>query len=145
MINKYNDGLFENIILILLERLSSIMLKKKQLDYFRNLLNERLDELLSEAKETVSGMSGQKENMPDPADRASLESDRNFTLRIRDRERKLIGKIKDALQRIEDGTYGICESCEEEISDERLRARPVTTLCIECKKKQEDEEKMRGV
>jgi DnaK suppressor protein len=121
------------------------MLKKKQLDYFKNLLNERLDDLLTEANKTVSGMSGLKENMPDPADRATLESDRNFTLRIRDRERKLIGKIKEALQRIEDGTYGICESCEEEISDERLKARPVTTLCIECKKKQEDEEKMRGI
>ncbi|MFC1866913.1 RNA polymerase-binding protein DksA [Thermodesulfobacteriota bacterium] len=121
------------------------MLKKKQLKYFKNLLNERLDELLSEANRTVSGMSDLKENMPDPADRASLESDRNFTLRIRDRERKLIGKIKDALERIEDGTYGICESCEEEISDERLKARPVTTLCIECKKSQENEEKIKGI
>ena len=98
-----------------------------------------------EANKTVTGMSGLKENMPDPTDRATLESDRNFTLRIRDRERKLIGKIKDALERIENGTYGICESCEEEISDKRLRARPVTTLCIKCKKKQEDEERMRGI
>ena len=98
-----------------------------------------------EANRTVSGMSGTKENMPDPTDRATLESDRNFTLRIRDRERKLIGKIKDALERIENGTYGICESCEGEISDERLKARPVTTLCIKCKQKQEDEERMRGV
>ena len=98
-----------------------------------------------EANKTVTGMSGLKENMPDPTDRATLESDRNFTLRIRDRERKLIGKIKDALERIENGTYGICESCEEEISDKRLRARPVTTLCIKCKKKQEDEERMKGI
>ena len=121
------------------------MLKKSQLKYFKNLLNEKLDELLMEANKTVTGMSGLKENMPDPTDRATLESDRNFTLRIRDRERKLIGKIKDALERIENGTYGICESCEEEISDKRLRARPVTTLCIKCKKKQEDEERMRGI
>jgi DnaK suppressor protein len=90
-------------------------------------------------------MSDLKENMPDPTDRATLESDRNFTLRIRDRERKLIGKIKDALERIENGTYGICESCEEDISDERLKARPVTTLCIACKQKQEDEEKIKGI
>lgn len=122
-----------------------IMLTKKQLDYFKNLLNEKLETLLNEANKTVSGMSNMKENMPDPADRATLESDRNFTLRIRDRERKLIGKIKDALERIEDGTYGICESCHEEISEKRLKARPVTTLCIECKKKQEDEEKMKGI
>ena len=122
-----------------------VMLKKKQLKYFKDLLNERLDDLLLEANKTVSGMSEFKENMPDPADRATLQTDRDFTLRIRDRERKLIGKIKEALQRIEDGTYGICDSCEEEISDERLKARPVTTLCIECKKKQEDEEKVRGI
>lgn len=121
------------------------MLKKKQLKYFKNLLNERLDELLSEAYRTVNGMSNLNENMPDPADRATLESDRNFTLRIRDRERRLIGKIKEALARIEDGTYGICEICEEDISDERLKARPVTTLCIECKTRQEDEEKIKGI
>jgi DnaK suppressor protein len=121
------------------------MLTKKKLEYFRNLLNKRLDNLLQEANRTVSGMSDLKGNLPDPADRATLESDRNFTLRIRDRERKLIGKIKDALERIENGTYGICESCEEEISEKRLKARPVTTLCIDCKKKQEDEEKLKGL
>ena len=98
------------------------MLKKKQLDYFKDLLNERLDSLLAEANRTVSGMSDMKENMPDPADRATLESDRNFTLRIRDRERKLIGKIKEAIERIENGVYGICESCEEQISEQRLKA-----------------------
>ena len=122
------------------------MLNKKQLQYFKNLLNKRLDDLLSEANKTVSGMSSNlKDNLPDPADRATLESDRNFTLRIRDRERKLIGKIKDALERIENGTYGICDSCEEEISEQRLKARPVTTLCIDCKKKQEDEERIKGI
>jgi len=121
------------------------MLKKKQLKFFKNLLNEKLEELLKEANRTVSGMSVDKENTPDPTDRATLEADRNFTLRIRDRERKLIGKIKDALERIDQGTYGICESCGEDISDERLKARPVTTLCIECKKKQEDEEKIKGI
>ena len=120
------------------------MLKKKQLEDFKNLLNEKLDNLLDEANKTVSGMSNPNENLPDPADRATLESDRNFTLRIRDRERKLIGKIKEALERIENGTYGICESCQEEISHNRLMARPVTTLCIDCKKRQEDEEKIKG-
>jgi DnaK suppressor protein len=73
-----------------------------------------------------------------------LESDRNFLLRIRDRERKLISKIQDALARIDDGTYGICEVCGEDISSERLKARPVTTLCINCKKRQEAQEKARG-
>ncbi len=120
------------------------MLSKKQQEYFRELLNQRLNDLLDEANKTVSGMTDNRENFPDPTDRATLESDRNFTLRIRDRERRLIGKINDALERLENGTFGICEECENEISEERLMARPVTTLCIECKKKQENEEKLRG-
>ena len=101
------------------------MLTKKKIKYFEKLLNQRLDELLNEANKTVSGMTADKENLPDPADRASLESNRNFTLRIRDRERKLIGKIKEALERIEVGTYGICEECEEEISEARLIILPL--------------------
>jgi len=89
-------------------------------------------------------MTDMKDNFPDPTDRASMESDRNFTLRIRDRERKLIAKIREALERIEDGTFGHCEMCDDEISIERLKARPVTTLCIECKRRQEAQEKARG-
>jgi len=121
------------------------MLKKKQLEAFRSQLNERLGTLLDEASKTVTVMSDDGENLPDPADRATLESDRNCELRIRDRERKLIGKIKEAIERIENGTFGICEECEEEISEKRLKARPVTTLCIECKKKQENEERLKGL
>jgi len=120
-------------------------MKKKDLDYFKKLLNHQLEELLSQADDTVSGMTAPKENFPDPTDRASLEADRNFTLRIRDRERKLIGKIKDALERIDNGTYGICEECEEEISEARLKARPITTLCIECKREEEIAKKARGL
>nr|HID60196.1 RNA polymerase-binding protein DksA [Desulfobacterales bacterium] len=115
------------------------------LEYFKKLLTERLDTLLARAEQTVSGMSDQKENFPDPTDRASLESDRNFMLRIRDRERKLIMKIEEALERIEDGTYGICENCGEEISIKRLKVRPVTTLCIKCKTKEEEMEKVLGI
>jgi DnaK suppressor protein len=77
----------------------------------------------------------------DPTDRATLESDRAFLLRIRDRERKLLGKIDAAVARIEDGTYGRCEECGEEIGIERLKARPVTTLCIACKSAQEARER----
>jgi len=120
------------------------MLSKQKLEQFRKLLNERLGELLDEANKTVSGMTDFDDNLPDPADRAALESDRNFELRIRDRERKLIGKIKEALERIDGGGYGICEVCGEEISEARLKARPVTTLCIECKRKQEMVEKLKG-
>ena len=121
------------------------MLSKKKLEYFRELLNQRMSEILDEANRTVTGMTSGEENLPDPTDRATLESDRNFTLRIRDRERKLLGKIKEAMERIENGTYGICESCGEQISEARLQARPVTTLCIECKTSQEQDEKVKGI
>ncbi len=117
------------------------MLIEEKTEYYKNLLTQRLDELLAEANGTVNGMTGLSDRFPDPTDRASLESDRNFTLRIRDREGKLIDKINEALDRIENGNYGICEKCEEKISEGRLRARPVTTLCIECKREQEIAEK----
>ncbi|MCU0601464.1 MAG: RNA polymerase-binding protein DksA [Desulfobacterales bacterium] len=120
-------------------------MKKKDLDFFKKYLENRLQELLSQADDTVSGMTSANENFPDPTDRASLEADRNFLLRIRDRESKLIKKIKQALDRIENGTYGICESCGEEISVKRLKARPVTTQCIECKAKEEALEKALGI
>jgi len=120
-------------------------LDQKQLDYFKKLLNDRIAELLGQADATVINMIDPGDNFPDPADRASLESDRSFMLRIRDRERKLINKIREALQRIEDGTFGICENCGEEIELKRMEARPVTTLCITCKTRQEMSEKSRGL
>ena len=121
------------------------MLSEEKREFFRELLSKRLDELLSGANKTVSEMTDHGDNFPDPTDRASMEPDRNFELRIRDRERRLISKIREALMRIENGTYGICEECEEDISEERLKARPVTTLCIDCKKSQENEEKIKGL
>ena len=121
-------------------------MRERELKHFQGLLQEQLDQLLKEADRTVDGMTDAKaENFPDPTDRAALESNRNFTLRIRDRERKLIVKIKEALGRIDDGSYGLCEECGEKIGRERLEARPVTTLCIECKSMQEvRERKLRG-
>ncbi len=120
-------------------------MKDKDLKYFKDLLTKRLEELLSQANDTVSDMHTPKGNFPDPTDRATYESDRNFELRIRDREHKLIKKVKKALDRIEDGSFGICERCGGEISIKRLKARPVTTLCIECKKKEEALEKALGL
>ncbi len=120
-------------------------MNKKNIEFFRELLTNRLEDLLSQADDTVSGMTTPKENFPDPTDRASLESDRNFMLRIRDRESKLIKKIKKALARIENGTFGICEKCGEGISKKRLDARPVTTQCIDCKTKEEAFEKALGL
>ncbi|MGC1402667.1 MAG: RNA polymerase-binding protein DksA [Thermodesulfobacteriota bacterium] len=116
----------------------------KKLSFFKKLLHEQRNALILEAQKTVSGMTDSKENFPDPTDRASLESDRNFMLRIRGRERKLILKIEEALERIEDGSFGTCEKCGEDISEQRLKARPVTTLCIDCKKREEVLEKARG-
>lgn len=123
----------------------SLNMDREKLDYFREILKERFEEILVEAEKTVSGMTTANENYPDPTDRASLESDRNFMLRIRDRERKLLSKIRSALERIDSGEFGICEMCGDDIGEERLKARPVTTLCISCKKKQEALEKARGL
>jgi DnaK suppressor protein len=113
-------------------------------EYFKDILLKRLEELIDEAEKTVAGMTDTEETFPDPTDRATLESDRNFMLRIRDRERKLIVKIREALERIEEGNFGVCELCGDDIGIERLKARPVTTLCIDCKRKEEASEKARG-
>jgi DnaK suppressor protein len=120
-------------------------LKKEDLDYFQGLLQKQLDELIRGAGRTVDEMTFTEGNaaFPDPTDRASMESGRNFELRIRDRERKLINKIKKALEKVEDGTFGFCEVCGEPIEFKRLEARPVTTHCIECKTSEEEEEKIR--
>ncbi len=119
-------------------------MKPEKLDYFRALLLSRINELLNGAGKTVAEMTDEQENFPDPNDRASLESDRNFELRIRDRERKLIAKMQEALKRIDDGTFGLCDTCGGPISEKRLQARPVTTQCIDCKTKEEKMEKQRG-
>jgi len=120
-------------------------MKDKDLEYFKELLNNRIDKLLDQAGDTVEDMTSQKESFPDPTDRASHEANRNFMLRIRDREHKLIKKIKKAIIRIDNKTFGICEKCEEDITMERLKARPVTTQCIDCKKKEEALEKALGL
>jgi DnaK suppressor protein len=117
----------------------------ERIEFFRNLLQDRINELLGEADKTRNVMTGTGASpFPDPTDRAALETDRSYTLRIRDRERKLILKIREALERIDAGTYGICEICGCDISEKRLLARPVTTMCIACKSQMEDLEKARG-
>ena len=114
---------------------------QNDLQFFRNQLESMLQDIQEKGQSTIEDMSGTSQVYADPADRASQESDQFFTLRLRDRDRKLINKIKAALERIDDGTYGICEMCGEDISIPRLKARPVTTLCIQCKSKQEEDEK----
>lgn len=127
-----------------MEKQATSKQKQDKMKAYKTMLQQKINELLSEAGKTVSEMTNGKENYPDPTDRASLESDRNFELRIRDRERKLIIKMQEAIKRIDEGTFGICEDCGGPISEKRLMARPVTTQCIECKTKQERMEKLKG-
>ena len=119
-------------------------MKPEKLEFFRSMLIQKINDLLGEAEKTVSEMNVGKENFPDPNDRASLEADRNFELRIRDRERKLIMKMREAIQRIDEGVFGICEVCGGPVSEKRLMARPVTTHCIDCKTKEEKLERLKG-
>ena len=119
-------------------------LTKKQLGDFEKQLTEWRAELELGQAENMHAMHEQDQNaFPDPTDQASMETDRNFELRIKDRERKLIKKINQAIERLENCEFGECESCGGDISIKRLQARPVTTLCIECKTAQELEERTR--
>ncbi len=119
-------------------------MEKELLERFKTQLEEKRDAILNEVGRTLSEMTDQNSNVPDPNDRATIESDRSFELRIRERERKLLVKIEEALERVDDGTFGICEACGEDIGVKRLEARPVTTLCIDCKTLQETKEKSQG-
>lgn len=120
-------------------------LKKKELKRFRALLEEKRDEILRNAKRTLeSDMSLDQNDMPDEMDLASSEYLQSFTFRLRGREKTFLKKIDHALAKIDEGTFGICEDCEEPIAAKRLEARPETTLCIRCKEDQERHEKSFG-
>lgn len=117
-------------------------MNKAQLKRFKGLLEEKRDEILKKAKQTLNeDMSLDASDLPDEMDLASSEYLQSFTFRLRGREKAFLDKIDKALIKIEDGTFGMCESCEEEISTKRLEARPETTLCIRCKEDQERAEK----
>ncbi|GHE56742.1 RNA polymerase-binding transcription factor DksA [Camelimonas fluminis] len=115
---------------------------ERQREYFRRKLLDWKDEILKESRETLATLQKENENHPDVADRASSETDRAIELRARDRQRKLISKIDDALQRIEDGTYGYCEETGEPISLKRLEARPIATLSLEAQERHERNERV---
>lgn len=114
---------------------------KRQLDHFRAVLGAWKQELLEEVSRTMHSMQDDTINHPDPNDRASQETDMSLELRSRDRERKLIKKIDEALAMIESNDYGYCENCGVEIGVQRLEARPTATLCIDCKTLDEIREK----
>lgn len=116
---------------------------RENLDYFEKLLNRWLEDLLRHADETVVNLM-QSNSFTDLLDRASYDSERSFQLRIRDRESILIKKIKNSLDDIKNGDYGVCDNCGEDISLKRLVARPVTRHCIRCKTEMENKEKLTG-
>lgn len=109
-------------------------MRKREAERYRSLLEEQLASLVGQGERAVHEMGDDAEaEAPDPNDRASVEENRNWSLRLRDRDRKLIVKIQQALARLEAGTFGTCTACGRAISSARLRARPVTDLCIDCK------------
>jgi DnaK suppressor protein len=117
-------------------------MNERQRDYFRAKLMAWREDILKEAKETLLHLQEENQNHPDLADRASSETDRAIELRARDRQRKLIAKIDEALGRIEDGSYGYCEETGEPISLRRLEARPIATLSVEAQERHERRERV---
>jgi DnaK suppressor protein len=117
-------------------------MNERQRDYFRLRLLSWREDILKEAKETLLHLQEENQNHPDVADRASSETDRSIELRARDRQRKLIAKIDEALTRIDDGTYGYCEETGEPISIRRLEARPIATLSVEAQERHERRERI---
>ena len=120
-------------------------MNKKDLKRFKTMLEESKRQLLQSARKTLTEESSfDTDDLPDEIDLASSEYTQSMIFRLRDREKFLLAKIEKALSRIESGTFGVCERCEEPIALKRLEARPVTTLCIRCKEEQERKEQSYG-
>lgn len=117
-------------------------MNERQLEYFKNKLLAWKEDILKESRETLAHLQAETENHPDIADRATSETDRSLELRTRDRQRKLISKIDDALRRIEDASYGFCEETGEPIGLARLEARPIATLSLEAQERHERRERV---
>lgn len=117
--------------------------REKAIKHIKTILLKQKEILLGEAGSTINNLPDVQTLFPDLGDQASMEIDRNFLLRLRGREQKLLKKIEEALEKIESGNFGYCEMCGREIDIRRLIARPVTTMCIECKTEQEEEERLR--
>jgi DnaK suppressor protein len=124
-----------------IKKVSRIPLREKKIREIKKKLIAQRKALLAEAIDALNELPGQTV-FPDLGDQASAEIDRSFMLRLRGRERKLLKKIDGAIERIDQGTFGICDKCGEEINIKRLEARPVTNMCIECKTQQEEEERL---
>ncbi len=135
MIKKNDDKTLKN------KPSASLSVREKKIQDIRKILLMQRKELLVGAMEALNELPGQTV-FPDLGDQATAEIDRNFMLRLKGREQKLLKKIEEALERIDHGVFGICDKCGQEINVRRLEARPVTTMCIECKTLQEEEEKL---
>jgi DnaK suppressor protein len=116
-------------------------MRKREVERYRSVLESQLTALVGSGERTVHAMVDGGEEIPDPNDRATIEEGRNWSLRLCDRDRKLISKVQQALDRLADGTFGTCVACGGPISPARLRARPVTDLCIACKTEAERQER----
>lgn len=117
-------------------------MRKRDMERFREILVEERERLLGNADKSLrEDMAVDTDDLPDEVDLASAEYSQAFAFRLRDRERFLLSKVDKALAKIDEGTFGVCEECEEEIDLRRLKARPVTTLCLRCKEDQEREER----
>lgn len=117
-------------------------MNERQLEYFKQKLVNWKEDILRESRETLAHLQSETENHPDIADRATSETDRALELRTRDRQRKLISKIDEAIRRIEDGSYGYCEDTGEPIGVARLEARPIATLSLEAQERHERRERV---
>ena len=116
-------------------------MRRREVERYRSLLEEQLTALVGQGEKAVREVVVDGEENPDPNDRATVEEERNWSLRLRDRDRRLIGKIQQALARLDTGTFGTCTACGRAIGAARLRARPVTDLCITCKTEAEHAER----
>ncbi len=115
---------------------------RREVEEYRAVLQGQLQALVGHGSQAVREMATEEgEELPDPSDRATVEEERNWSLRLRDRDRKLIGKLQEALARLDDGTFGQCTRCGRPIGSARLRARPMTDLCIDCKTETEQLER----
>lgn len=120
-------------------------MRKRELNQIKKLLTQQLSELLSRADCSLEGVGESNENLSDVLDRAAKIAERNFSHRLCSREKLLIRKIERSLQDIENGDYGLCQHCEEDISVKRLKARPTARYCIDCKTKLETMERLTGI
>jgi DnaK suppressor protein len=115
---------------------------QKQLNKFRKLLLEERQKLMNNSRRDLDDIKVDSDDLPDETDLAATEVSQTLAFKLRDRERLLLSKINTALEKIEEGSFGTCEDCEEPIEPRRLEARPVSTLCIACKERQEHREKV---